>query len=165
MQRMSILDFLRPEAVIPDLAGRTPEAILAELCRPLSPGVGAPHLHQALLEREKSGSTGIGDGVAIPHAKVAGLPRIVTSFGRSKTGIDFGAIDGKPTHFFLAVLTPEADVGVQVVGVQVSGVQLELLARISLIFNTRAFREALLQAPDATEIYRLIAEEDGKYRR
>lgn len=159
---MSIVEFLRPEAVIPDLAGRSAELVLTDLSRALFAEPDAPRVLHALLEREKLGSTGVGDGIAIPHARVAGLPRIVTSVGRSVAGVDFKSIDGKPTHLFFAVLTPEANVGVQVVGVQVSGIHIKLLARISRMFSRRAFREAVLQAPDGAAMYRLIAEEDAR---
>ena len=120
---MSIVEFLRPEAVAPDLVGQSSEAVLGELCQPIAPRADVPRLVHALVEREKLGSTGIGQGVAIPHAKIRGLPRIVMSFGRSKAGVDFGAIDGKLAHFFFVVLTPEANVDVQMVGVQVSAVR------------------------------------------
>jgi len=151
MRDPCIADFLRPEAVIADLAGRHKEAVLAELCRGLSAEADLLHPLQALLEREKLGSTGIGNGVAIPHARVAGLQQIVMSFGYSKAGVDFEAIDGKPVHFFFAVLTPEASAG---------GAHIKLLARISLLFSQPTFREAVLQAPDASAIYRVIIAAD-----
>jgi PTS system nitrogen regulatory IIA component len=159
MRDPCIADFLPPNAVIADLAGRNVEAVLAELCQVLSLGVDAQPAQavHALLERERLGSTGIGKGVAIPHARVAGLRQIITSFGRSKVGADFKAIDGKPVHFFFAVLTPEA-----AAGAQASDAHLRLLARISRIFSHPAFRDAVLQAPDAGAIYRLIVAEDEK---
>jgi PTS system nitrogen regulatory IIA component len=152
---MKIAEFLRPDAIIADLAGQTAEAVLAELCRPLAVGqrVDGHRLLETLLEREKLGSTGIGDGVAIPHGKVAGLPGLLASFGRSKAGIDFRAIDGKPTHLFFTLFAPENS----------AGAHLKALARISRIFKNPAFREAIIRAKDAAEIYRLISQEDAKY--
>jgi len=152
---MKIVEFLRPEAVIASLSGTTGQAALAELCRPLTAThrVDAQRLLETLLDREKLGSTGIGEGVAIPHGKVPGLPGLVASFGRSPAGVDFRAIDGKPTHLFFALFAPENS----------AGAHLKALARISRIFKNPAFREAILQADSAERIYRLIEAEDAKY--
>ncbi len=152
---MKIVEFLRPDAIVASLSGSTGPAVLAELCRPLAAAqkVDAAKLLDTLLEREKLGSTGIGEGVAIPHGKVPNLPGLMASFGRSVPGVDYRAIDGKPTHLFFALFAPENS----------AGAHLKALARISRIFKTPAFREAILKAPSAEEIYRLIEAEDGKY--
>jgi PTS system nitrogen regulatory IIA component len=152
---MKIVEFLRPDAVLASLSGQTGQAVLSELCRPLaaSQKVDGQRLLETLLDREKLGSTGIGEGVAIPHGKVNALPGLMASFGRSRAGVDFRAIDGKPTHLFFALFAPENS----------AGAHLKALARISRIFKNPAFREAILAAPDAAEIYRLIEAEDAKY--
>jgi PTS system nitrogen regulatory IIA component len=152
---MKIVEFLRPDAVIANLAGQTGQAVLAELCRPLTAAhrVDGLRLVDTLLDREKLGSTGIGEGVAIPHGKVPGLPGLLASFGRSTAGVDFHAIDGRPTHLFFTLFAPENS----------AGTHLKALARISRIFKTAAFRDAILRAASAEEIYRLIEAEDAKY--
>jgi len=152
---MKIVEFLRPDAVIANLAGTTGQAVLAELCRPLSAvhRLEAQRLLDTLQDRERLGSTGIGDGVAIPHGKVAGLPALVASFGRAPQGIDFRAIDAKPTYLFFALIAPENS----------AGAHLKALARISRIFKNPSFREAILKAGSADEIFRLIEAEDGRY--
>src|SRR5512141_1066880 len=152
---MKIVEFLRPECVIDSLTGQTGQAVLAELCRPLAQSQRADgqRLLETLLEREKLGSTGIGEGVAIPHGKVSALPGLMASFGRSTAGVDFRAIDGKPTHLFFALFAPENS----------AGAHLKALARISRIFKSPAFRAAILGAADAAEVYRLIELEDAKY--
>jgi nitrogen PTS system EIIA component len=152
---MKIVEFLRPEAVIESLSGQAAQSVLAELCRPLAAtrGGDAQKLLETLLDREKLGSTGIGEGVAIPHGKVTGLPGLTASFGRSTAGVDFRAIDGKPTHLFFALFAPENS----------AGAHLKALARISRIFKSPAFRESILRAANAAEIYRLIESEDAKY--
>ena len=152
---MKIVEFLQRSAVVDDLAGSGAAALMAELCRPLATAhkVDAQRLLETLLEREKLGSTGIGDGVAIPHGKVPGLPLLMASFGRSKAGVDFKAIDGKPTHLFFTLFAPENS----------AGAHLKALARISRIFKNPAFRESIMKAKDAAEIYRLIETEDAKY--
>jgi len=152
---MKIVEFLRPDAVIESLSGQTAHAVLVELCRPIASAnrLDAQKLVETLLEREKLGSTGIGDGVAIPHGKVAGLPGLLASFGRSRDGVDFKAIDGKPTFLFFTLFAPE----------NCAGAHLKALARISRLFKNPAFRESILLAADAAGIYRLIEQEDGKY--
>jgi PTS system nitrogen regulatory IIA component len=152
---MKIVEFLQPGAVADDLAGTSSQAVLAELARPLAAShrVDGQRLLETLLEREKLGSTGIGDGVAIPHGKVPGLPALMASFGRSKNGVDFRAIDGKPTFLFFSLFAPENS----------AGAHLKALARISRIFKNPAFREAIMKAKDGAEIYRLIETEDAKY--
>lgn len=152
---MKIVEFLRPEAIIANLGGTSAPTALAELCRPLSTAtkVDAQRLVDTLLEREKLGSTGIGEGVAIPHGKLPALPALIASFGRSPQGIDFRAIDGKPTFLFFTLIAPENS----------AGAHLKALARISRIFKNPSFREAILKASDADEIFRLIEGEDARY--
>jgi nitrogen PTS system EIIA component len=152
---MKIVEFLRPDAVIASLSGQTGHAVLSELCRPLAAiqKVDGQRLLETLLDREKLGSTGSGEGVAIPHGKVTSLPGLMATFGRSVEGVDFRAIDGKPTHLFFALFAPENS----------AGAHLKALARISRIFKNPAFRDAILKAPDAAEVYRLIEAEDAKY--
>ena len=82
-----------------------------------------------------------------------GLPGLVASFGRSTGGIDFRAIDARPTHLFFTLFAPENS----------AGAHLKALARISRIFKNAAFRDAILRAPAADEVYRLIEAEDAKY--
>jgi PTS system nitrogen regulatory IIA component len=152
---MKIVEFLRPDAVIANLSGQTGSAVLGELVRPIaaSQRVDAQRLVDTLLDREKLGSTGIGEGVAIPHGKVPGLSGLVASFGRSVPGVDFRAIDGRPTHLFFTLFAPENS----------AGAHLKALARISRIFKNAAFRDAIMKAADAAEVYRLIEAEDAKY--
>jgi PTS system nitrogen regulatory IIA component len=150
---VKIQDFLQPQAVLADLTGRTAAEVLAELCRPVAQahGLDAARLVQVLLEREKLGSTGVGDGVAIPHGKLPGLPALVATFGRSRQGVEFRAADGKPARLFFALFAPENS----------AGAHLKALSRVSRIFRMPAFREAILAAPSAEEIHRLILAEDG----
>ena len=152
---MKIAEFLSPSAVVAELTARSKADVLEELCRALAkahPELKADRLLDVLREREKLGSTGIGEGVAIPHGKLAGLPQLVASFGVSRPGVDFDAIDGKATHLFFALVAPENS----------AGVHLKALARISRLFKNNRFRQAILDARSSEEIYRLIAEEDAR---
>jgi PTS system nitrogen regulatory IIA component len=150
---MKISELLAPGAVL-DLAGATPAAVLAELAAPVARAhrLDAAGLTAALAEREKLGSTGVGEGVAIPHARVKGLATLAACFGRSRGGLDFRALDGKPARLFLALFAPEAS----------AGTHLQALARASRIFKNPAFREAALAAPDAEALRRLLVEEDAR---
>jgi PTS system nitrogen regulatory IIA component len=152
---MKIAEFLSQSAVVAELGAPTKAAVLAELCQALAhahPELKADRLLDVLREREKLGSTGIGEGVAIPHGKLGGLPQLVASFGVSRSGVDFDAIDGKSTHLFFALVAPENS----------AGVHLKALARISRLFKNSHFRQSILDARSSEEIYRLIAEEDAR---
>ena len=152
---MKIAEFLKPESVISELSSSTKPDVLKELSSSLSksnPSVPLLKLAAVLEERERLGSTGIGEGVAIPHGKLAGLTNLSASFGVSRSGIDFEAIDGKRTHLFFALVAPENS----------AGLHLKALARISRLFKNSSFREAILAAKNSEEIYSLIAREDAK---
>lgn len=152
---MKIAEFLSPQAVNAELTARTKADALRELCESLArahPGLSSQRLTEVLQDREKLGSTGIGEGVAIPHGKLNGLPQLLASFGVSKNGIDFDAIDGKPTYLFFTLVAPENS----------AGMHLKALARISRLFKNPAFRESILKAGSPQQIYDLISQEDAK---
>jgi nitrogen PTS system EIIA component len=149
-----IADILRPDCVIADLTGASVASVLAELARPVAAAAGldALALSAALAAREKLGSTGIGENLAVPHCKVPGLPALTASLGRSRTGIDFRALDGKPTRIFVALFAPE----------RAGAEHLQALARVSRLLKRPEFRKALLEAADAAAIYGLVVDEDGR---
>ncbi len=152
---MRITEFLEPDAVIGSLTAKDKPGIMAELCASLAKRVSVvppQKLTEVLLDRERLSSTGIGDGVAIPHGKLEGLPGLVAAFGVSREGVNFDAIDGRPTHLFFALLAPENS----------AGVHLKALARISRLFKNPALRKSIIQASDAKAIFELIAAEDAK---
>lgn len=151
---MKITEFLEPTAIIDDLVGSTPQEVLTEICRPLaaSTGVNRERMVEALLTREQLAPTAIGEGLAIPHGKIAGLGGLVAGFGRSRAGVDFKAPDSRPAALFVTLLAPEDG----------HGLHLKALARISRLFKTAEFREALLKAKDEAEIYQLMVAEDAK---
>jgi len=152
---MKITEFLSPQAVIPELKGRNKSDVLRELSESLAaayPPLNAGRVFEVLVEREKLNTTGIGEGVAIPHGKLAGLPALYGAVGVSHLGVDFASIDRKPTQLFFALVAPENS----------AGIHLKALARISRLFRNADFREAILRAPDAATIYALISEEDAR---
>ena len=103
-------------------------------------------LLNVLQEREQVGSTGVGNGVAIPHAKVPGLDRLVLCFGRSSTGISFEAIDNRPVHLFVQILSPTGR----------ADEYLRSLARISRLLKKEANRRLLMQATDKQQVLDLF---------
>lgn len=152
---MRIAEFLNLHAIIPDLSATTKADVLRELSRSLAaaqPPLDAGKVMEVLKDREKLGSTGIGEGVAIPHGKLNGISQLCASFGVSRGGVDFEAIDGKPTYLFFALIAPENS----------AGVHLKALARISRLFKNARFRQSILDARTAEEIYRLISDEDAR---
>jgi PTS system nitrogen regulatory IIA component len=151
---MRIAEFLREDLVFPDLAATDKAGVLGELCAGLAravPGLSPARLTETLLEREKLGSTGIGEGVAIPHGKLPGISGLIAAFARSRKGVDFASIDGKPTYLFFVLFAPENS----------AGLHLKALARISRLFKQPQFRQSILAAAGAAEIFRIISEEDA----
>jgi PTS system nitrogen regulatory IIA component len=152
---MKIMDILVRDAVILNLDVRSKREALVEMSAALAkvePQIEADRLLEVLLERETLQSTGIGEGVAIPHGKMAGLDRLVASFARSPGGIDFESIDGRPTQHFFLLVVPEHS----------GGQYLKALARISRFFRDAAFRQQLVEAESLEDVVRAIEEEDAK---
>jgi PTS system nitrogen regulatory IIA component len=151
---LRLADVLHPDCVIADLGGGSVASVLAELARPAAAatGVDGSALAAALAARERLGSTGLGEGVAVPHGKVAGLTSLTAVLGRSRGGVDFRAPDGKPTRILVALLAPERG----------GAEHLQALARVSRLLKRPELRQALLDAPDAAAMHRLFLEEDGK---
>ena len=107
----------------------------------------------ALIEREELGSTGIGENVAIPHAKISEIDKIITVFGRSKNGVEFESLDQKPVNFIFLVIAPENS----------TSQHLKALARISRLFKNASLRESVLRTNEADQIYSILVDEDSKF--
>ncbi|HUV51380.1 MAG TPA: PTS sugar transporter subunit IIA [Anaerolineae bacterium] len=152
---MKILEVLDKEAIIVELKSDDKKGVLEELVRPaaLIAGVNHEEIMRVLLERERLGSTGIGGGIGIPHGKLKSLKSLVLGFGLSRKGIDFESMDGKPTHIFFLLVTPENS----------TGLHLKLLARISRILKNDLFKQKLLEAASSEEILSIIKEEDDRF--
>ena len=152
---MKLLDIVSPGGVVDDLRAETKEGILREMSEVAAtsvPSLSVQSLTSILLDRESLGSTGIGDGVAIPHGKVPGLTRLVAVFGRSRAGVQFHSLDGKPAHLIFLVMAPE----------QSAGMHLKALARISRLLKDARVRRSLLDARDADDLRRILKEEDDR---
>jgi len=153
---MKIMDYLEEDWVISDLKGTDKPSILRELSNVLVKPcqvASVEELLQVLLEREKLGSTGIGEGIAIPHGRLKKLKRFFISFGRSIKGVDFDSIDRNPSRLFFLVMAPEN-----------SAVDnLKLLSRIVTLLKDTSFKKRLVEASSQEELFRIISEEDEKY--
>jgi nitrogen PTS system EIIA component len=153
---VKIAEALQESCVITDIRGRTKREVISELVNSLKEAGLIGDTKEAagvIEEREKLGSTGIGDGVAIPHGKMKGLQRIFCVFGRSTEGVDFDAVDGKPVHIFFLLLAPEDS----------AGLHLKMLSRISKILRDPTFRKRLTEFGDTAEVYRNIIDEDARH--
>jgi PTS system nitrogen regulatory IIA component len=153
---MKITEILGPELVVPELKAQKKADVLRELAVALSARyreIDVVAVTAVLAERERLGSTAIGDGIAIPHGKIRGVSRILGVFGRHSKGVEFESLDGNPTHLFFLLVAPEDS----------TSLHLKALARVSRLFKDASFRERLMAAQDAAEIYKLLVEEDSSY--
>jgi len=146
---MKLGDYLAKEFVLPELLSETKSDTLKELIAPL--GVKYPEMDtdltvRVLLDREKLGTTGIGDGIAIPHGKLEDLEKVMVIVGRSLKGVEYDALDQKPCSIFFLVLAPE----------QVAGMHLRVLAQISRLLKDETFRKSFLEADGFEELWGLL---------
>ncbi|GLH62841.1 PTS fructose transporter subunit IIABC [Parageobacillus sp. G301] len=152
---MKITDLLTKETIILHLKAKTKEEVIDELVAKLQEaGVlrDAQAFKEAIFAREAQSTTGVGDGIAIPHAKTAAVKRPAVAFGRSESGIDYDALDGKPSHLFFMIAAPEG----------ANNTHLEALARLSSMLMDSSFRARIESASNEEEFIRLIAEKEAE---
>jgi fructose-specific phosphotransferase system IIA component len=154
---MKIMDFLSKEAIIMDIKSQKKEDVIKELVDALISTNeidkrNRNKLVDALSARESLGSTAIGQGVAIPHAKSNCVTKLIAAFGLSKKGIDFDSLDGEPVYIFFLLLAPQDS----------AGPHLKALARISHLLKDKYFRENLRACTDKVSVVKIIKEEDEK---
>ena len=152
---MKITDYLTPELVIAELEGSAKEEALKRLAAGVTevfPKLSEEKILTVLRDREALGSTGIGGGIAIPHGKMAELEKIIVLFARSRSGIEFAAVDGQPVHLFFLLLAPENS----------AGIHLKTLAQISRMLKNRDFCDKLLEAADGLSLFAMIKLEDER---
>lgn len=154
---MKIMDFLSKKAMSADIKSTKKQDVIKELVESLinSGEVGSRYrnkLIDALMAREALGSTAIGQGVAIPHAKSDCVARLVAAFGLSKKGVDFDSLDGEPAYIFFLLVAPQDS----------AGPHLKALARISRLLKDKYFRDSLRACQDEKSIIKIIAQEDEK---
>ena len=152
---MKIVEFLNEKAITANIKSTTKEGVIRELVDLLAKAEGfrnREELVSVLLNRENLGSTGIGQGVGIPHAKTDVVKKLVAAFGLCSQGVNFDALDGEPVYIFFLLVAPEDSAGPHLKG----------LARISRLLKDKYFRESLKALTDDKAILKLIREEDTK---
>ena len=153
---MKIDEILKRESVIAELLGNNKVDVIKEMTQCLKENNFIKNdqaLFETLMEREKLGSTGIGENVAIPHGKSDEVSQIITVLARSKNGVEFESLDQKPVHFVCMVIAPANS----------TGQHLKVLARISRIFKNQGLREDILNAGNSDSIYSILIHEDSKF--
>ena len=152
---MKLTDILIREACVVDMQAKTKKEALRELADALAvqiEGLDGASLLDMLLEREKLGTTAMGDGIAIPHARVESLERVLASFGRSRHGVDFDSVDGKRTHLFFLLVAPGSE----------GSAHLLTLARLSRFLTQSEFRAKLLEVEAADDLFLAVEEEESR---
>jgi PTS system nitrogen regulatory IIA component len=152
---MRITDFLDIRAVEANLGASQKPGVIRELVGlflRVEPELDPNLMVDILTRREKLQSTGIGNGIAIPHGRTDAVNRIIAVAGRSTEGVDFESLDGEATHLFFALLVPESE----------QGSHLKCLARLSRLLKQPSTRHALLNAPDAHAMYQIISTQDAE---
>ncbi|MDD4980761.1 MAG: PTS sugar transporter subunit IIA [Candidatus Omnitrophica bacterium] len=151
------MDFLSKKAILTDIKSTKKEEIMKELVDAL---INAGEIEKryrnklidALMARESLGSTAIGQGVAIPHAKSDCVDKLVAAFGLSKKGVNFDSLDGEPAYIFFLLVAPQDS----------AGPHLKALARISRLLKDKYFRDSLRAATDEKAVIKIITQEDEK---
>ncbi|MEC7490062.1 MAG: PTS IIA-like nitrogen regulatory protein PtsN [Pseudomonadota bacterium] len=145
---MEIEDILELESVVTCLKATSKKQALEELSDKASKTIGQTEqeIFDVLLERERLGTTGVGDGIAIPHGKIAGLNRLFGIFARLESPIQFDAVDGQPVDLIFLLLAPES----------ASAAHLKILSRISRVLRDHSKCEKLRTAPTPEKIYSLL---------
>lgn len=154
---MNLVDLLNEKAITVNLVSTDKEGVIRELVDVLVKTgdiseSSKDKLAKVLLDREALGSTGIGQGVAVPHGKCDCAKKLVAAFGISRKGVNFGSLDGEPVYIFFLLIAPDES----------AGPHLKALARISRLLKDRYVRDALKNAADAAGVLEVISQEDKK---
>jgi nitrogen PTS system EIIA component len=150
---MKLLDFISRDSVIIDFSPKDKESAIAEMVKLLKDSGkidNAEEITDALLQREKLGSTGIGSGVAIPHAKTNTVREITGVLGIARGGVDFDSLDGQPVYLIFLIISPDVS----------NSLHLKALAVISRVFKDSRFNRSIIAAGTADEAIELIKKAD-----
>lgn len=154
---MKIMDFMSKKAILTDIKSVKKEDVIKELVDAL---IAVEEIEKrcrnklidALMTRESLGSTAIGQGIAIPHAKSDCVNKLIAAFGLSKKGVDFDSLDGEPAYIFFLLVAPQDS----------AGPHLKALARISRLLKDKYFRDSLRACTDDKSVIKIISQEDEK---
>ncbi len=152
---MEINDLISLEAIVANLRATSKKQALQDLARRAADVTGEPEraIFEVLIERERLGTTGVGNGIAIPHGKLPGLARLYGFFARLETPIDFDAIDEQPVDLICLLLAPES----------AGADHLKALARVSRLLRDRSICEKLRGSVTAEAIYALLTESTASH--
>jgi PTS system nitrogen regulatory IIA component len=147
---MNISDLLTPDAVLPGLKVQGKKQLLQELAARahLQTGIPERRIFETLIERERLGTTGVGQGIAIPHGRIADAKKITGVFSRLDTAIDYEAVDGQPVDLVFMLLAPQ-DAGAD---------HLKALARVSRLLRNQGACEKLRAATSAEALYAILTQ-------
>jgi PTS system fructose-specific IIC component len=148
---MKLSSFLREELIQLELTSKTKNDVIQEMISLISNAgeiTNKDEFKKTILEREQLETTGIGDGIAIPHGRTDAVKQLVIAFGRSKEGIDFQSLDGNPAFLYFMIASPQ----------NASGVYLRVLAKISRLLKSYDFRTALRNAETPAQVIDIFKE-------
>ena len=151
---MRLTEILKPQNIRVPLVATTKNDAIAELVNLLAANgqiTDAKKVLDAVLEREATRTTGIGNGLAIPHGKCAGVDHLVVAIGKPESPIDFESIDGRPVNLIVLLASPPDQ----------TGPHIQALARISRLMNVDAFRQAMRSATTAQQIYDAVVKQEN----
>jgi PTS system nitrogen regulatory IIA component len=150
---MEITDLLVPEAVLPSMKAQGKKQLLQEMAERAALLTGQPErrIFETLIERERLGSTGMGQGIAIPHGRLPGLTKIIGMFARLETPIAYDAVDNQPVDLVFLLLAPEG----------AGADHLKALARVSRLLRNQQTCERLRAASKAEVLYALLTEKSN----
>jgi len=152
---MTLTQILEKTCVKVPLEGKDKESVITELVDLLDAGgqlADRDNVLEAVLIREKTRSTGIGSGIAIPHGKCSGSKKLVMAIGISPEGIEFESVDGKKVHIIVLLASP----------IDRTGPHIQALARISRLMLDEDFKNKLQNSTSAEELYGLISEKEDQ---
>lgn len=154
-EEIRIVDYMNEKLINLNLNSKNRDEVLFELSELLekSENINSVEkdVYKALVEREKLGSTGIGKGVAIPHAKTESASKLTIALGISRKGIDFNSLDDEDINLFFVFASPNKD----------SRIYLKVLARISRLIREKEFRDNLMKCSSAKQILECISEREN----
>ena len=152
---MEIVDILTPQSIVPKLSATSKKQVLQELAKRAATVTGLKDrfIFDALLQRERLGTTGVGHGIAIPHGKLEGIDKLFGLFARLEKPVDFDAIDEQPVDLLFLLLAPE-----------IAGADhLKALARVSRLLRNRTICDKIRGSNDGDALYALITESNTSY--
>lgn len=150
---MKIMDFLKKEAIAVGINASKKKDVIIELVDLLArayPIKDKSALIKAIMNREELGSTGIGQGVGIPHAKSNAVKELIGALMVSRNGVNFDSLDGEPTHIFFLLVAPE----------DAAGPHLKALATISRMLKDKFLRDSIIAVKDEGALLTIIKKED-----